>query len=238
MILLLEFGINKDILISNSCLLRIIIQIMSKVIIVLVQSNYPAFYPKYTHYMSDGEGRDTYILKHNGGLWNEAERPIAQSRFYPKEKVRVVIPAPRKDAVSFKYISDGSGRDFYITHNSGGLQAPYIPGSVKASATFFTSLRKIEKRNKLIRFASPKEIERMKTSLISQRKLIARLTSSSSDWRKINKELRKSFIKDKWEKFSHKRDNSYDYGKFNNLNISFKFDLFIRILFWCKENVP
>ena len=27
----------------------------------------------YTHYMSDGKGRDTYILKHNGGLCNERE---------------------------------------------------------------------------------------------------------------------------------------------------------------------
>ena len=31
------------------------------------------FYPKYTHYMGDGMGRDTYILKHNGGLCHERE---------------------------------------------------------------------------------------------------------------------------------------------------------------------
>jgi hypothetical protein len=26
------------------------------------------FYPKYTHYPSDGYGRDSYILTNNGGL--------------------------------------------------------------------------------------------------------------------------------------------------------------------------
>jgi hypothetical protein len=31
------------------------------------------FNPKYTTYQSDGMGRDTYILKHNGGLCNERE---------------------------------------------------------------------------------------------------------------------------------------------------------------------
>ena len=28
---------------------------------------------KYTHYMADGMGRDTYIIKNNGGLCNEKE---------------------------------------------------------------------------------------------------------------------------------------------------------------------
>jgi hypothetical protein len=31
------------------------------------------FNPKYSHYMGDGMGRDTYILKHNGGLCHERE---------------------------------------------------------------------------------------------------------------------------------------------------------------------
>lgn len=180
--------------------------------------------------MSDGEGRDTYILKHNGGMCTEPERPVAQSRLYAKEKVRVVIPAPHKDAVSFKYISDGSGRDFYITYNSGGLQAPYIPGSVKADATFFSSLRKTERRNKVTRFASPKERDRMRKSLVSQRMLIDRLTSNSIDWRKINKQFRNSFSKDKAEKdkLNSSGDNIYDYGEIlvNILqNVIFKFSM-------------
>ena len=40
------------------------------------------FNPKYTHYGSDGMGRDSYILKHNGGLWNEAIRPFYESGMY------------------------------------------------------------------------------------------------------------------------------------------------------------
>lgn len=34
---------------------------------------YRSFNPKYTTYLSDGMGWDTYILKHNGGLCNERE---------------------------------------------------------------------------------------------------------------------------------------------------------------------
>ena len=185
----------------------------NKLILGKLEWSTQTYNPKYTHYMSDGKGRDTYILKNNGGLWTEAERPIAQSRYYAKEKVRVVIPAPHKDAVSFKYISDGSGRDFYVTYNSGGLQAPYVPGSIKADATFFTSLRKTERRNKVIRYASPKERDRLRKSLASQRQLIDRLTSNSTDWRKINKEFRNSISKDKSNKLNISGDNIYDYGE-------------------------
>lgn len=37
---------------------------------------YRTFSPKYAHYLSDGNGRDTYILKNNGGLCTEPDRPI------------------------------------------------------------------------------------------------------------------------------------------------------------------
>ena len=99
------------------------------------------FNPKYTHYMSDGMGRDSYILRHNGGLWNEAIRPYYESKMYTTEKIWCSPPAPLKEATSFKYISDGSGRDFYITYNSGGLEAPYIPGMKFSDQKFVLSLR-------------------------------------------------------------------------------------------------
>ena len=36
-------------------------------------SLYRTFYPKYAHYGGDGSGRDTYIIKENGGLCTEAK---------------------------------------------------------------------------------------------------------------------------------------------------------------------
>ena len=111
--------------------------------------------------MSDGQGRDTYILKHNGGLWNEAVRPFFESGMYVREKPSVMGPAPLKEATSFKYFSDGSGRDFYITYNSGGLEAPYVPGATRSDNNFIHSLRSgITKNSK--RLTTPAEKQRMK----------------------------------------------------------------------------
>lgn len=51
-----------------------------------------------------------------------------------KELPSTTTPIGFKPTPTFKYISDGSGRDFYVTHSSGGLQAPYIPGVKRADA--------------------------------------------------------------------------------------------------------
>jgi len=67
--------------------------------------------------------------------------------------------APQRQATSFKYRSDGSGRDFYITCNSGGLEASYIPGQKHPSSSFFQSLRNNAKISKYKRHISPKEQE-------------------------------------------------------------------------------
>lgn len=123
---------------------------------------YRTFYPKYTHYTSDGMGRDTYILKHNGGMCNEASRPFYETTMYTKERPSGMPPAPLKEATSFKYISDGSGRDFYITYNSGGLEAPYIPGANKSDQRFIMSLRSGALNMGKQRLSTPAEKERMK----------------------------------------------------------------------------
>ena len=46
-----------------------------------------------------------------------------------------------KYAPTHKYLSDGSGRDFYVTHNSGGTQVAYMPGSKRSDAEFRATLR-------------------------------------------------------------------------------------------------
>ena len=123
---------------------------------------YRTFYPKYAHYMSDGQGRDSYILKHNGGMCSEGSRPYFETTQYTKEKPSVMGPSPLKDATSFKYTSDGSGRDFYITYNSGGLEAPYIPGTQKSDHNFICSLRSGLNSGQQKRLSTPSEKQRMK----------------------------------------------------------------------------
>ena len=89
------------------------------------------FDPKYTHYSCDGGGRDTYIISNNGGLMQTANglSPLKNSNF---AKIRYCQPAPRPDSWGLTYHSDGSGRDHYITHNSGGLYSRFSPaGDIK-----------------------------------------------------------------------------------------------------------
>lgn len=94
------------------------------------------FNPKLTRYSPDGKGRDRYIAFDNGGLL-----PGSLPRL--SSKPRAVFPhfqparVSRPEATVHTYISDGSGRDYYITVNSGGLH-PNPSGSRNA---FQSSLR-------------------------------------------------------------------------------------------------
>jgi hypothetical protein len=95
-------------------------------------------------------------------MCNEASRPFYETTMYTKERPSGMPPAPLKEATSFKYISDGSGRDFYITYNSGGLEAPYIPGANKSDQRFIMSLRSGALNMGKQRLSTPAEKERMK----------------------------------------------------------------------------
>ena len=77
-------------------------------------------------YRTDGFGRDSYINYNNGGFWKDTSKmPIHRQKFslspYCSPKNSQKVPA------SFKYRSDGSGRDSYVLFNEGGLVRPYIP---------------------------------------------------------------------------------------------------------------
>jgi len=157
-------------------------------------SKSPEFHPKYTHYMSDGAGRDSYILKHNGGLCNEPTRPFYDSAMYVKEKPSCMGPAPHKAATSFKYVSDGSGRDFYVTYNSGGLEAPYLPGATRSDHNFVCSLRSGASNYGAKRLTTPAERQRMKKCRSSQKLMVKRLTATSEEWKKINKEFKRQSL--------------------------------------------
>lgn len=84
---------------------------------------------QYIQYIPDGSGRDGYINFNSGGF----------SRFIPRQLIpssyEIIRPAVRntvrdisKTSWTFKYKSDGSGRDSYILQGSGGLQRDYKEG--------------------------------------------------------------------------------------------------------------
>lgn len=96
------------------------------------------FNPKLARYSPDGHGRDRYIAFDNGGLL-PGSLPRLTMR---KQMVFNGFPQSRggkTDATVFTYVSDGSGRDYYITVNSGGLHPTYQPGGVRDA--FRASLR-------------------------------------------------------------------------------------------------
>ena len=87
------------------------------------------FYPKHTSYFGDGSGRDLQIILNTGGL-NRIEKQNmghtgVQLQKYNSNVTKRVSPAPRKEATTFYYQSDGSGRDSYILKNNGGLRFEY-----------------------------------------------------------------------------------------------------------------
>lgn len=92
--------------------------------------------PTYTHYASDGLGRDSYILVNNGGLTvTKVGQPPVTKGFFDCSVSRPLGKLDRtfygsnrslaKDPPSFYYPPDGTGRDFYIIKNNGGLISNY-----------------------------------------------------------------------------------------------------------------
>ena len=77
------------------------------------------------NYYGDGTGRDSYIVIQNGGLTKIERKGMQNNRFTYNDVKACYLPSsqksPRKEATSFTYQSDGSGRDSYVLQNSGGL---------------------------------------------------------------------------------------------------------------------
>lgn len=90
---------------------------------------------KTVYYRSDGTGRDTYIRDHNGGLLskdrihklNQLKAPHERKLTFTQNKYGK-HPYEYNTGGSNKfvhYISDGSGRDFYIGSTEGGNSHPH-----------------------------------------------------------------------------------------------------------------
>lgn len=118
----------------NKCLLQLI---RLKYCINFIMQTNRAVPPegKVAYYRSDGTGRDTYIREHNGGLLSK-DRIHALHRFNPPKDKRMSFgktqynrhPTSFKEGGSNKfphYVSDGSGRDYYVTSTEGGNSCPF-----------------------------------------------------------------------------------------------------------------
>ena len=82
---------------------------------------YSSFMPKYKQYLSDGKGRDHYITIDCGGSIKTVLKADVFERKGTIPKREYSLPFPKKEPTSVYYHSDGSGRDYYITCNNGGL---------------------------------------------------------------------------------------------------------------------
>ena len=86
-----------------------------------VSSLYRTFRPSFTAYNSNGEGRDIYIQYNNGGFWKMDILPGQNINQYSRGS-NYRFRSLNHRAAPFKYLSDGSGRDSYISCNDGGLK--------------------------------------------------------------------------------------------------------------------
>lgn len=161
------------------------------------QSLRRTFDPKYTHYACDGGGRDTYIISTNGGLMNQKLKNAPLKETYGCTAA-YSSPAPRSDSWGLTYHSDGSGRDHYITHNSGGLYSRFSPaGNIKY---FKDSLRQPIRRqsNDLFTKTTQRWIDFKGRKTITRNQeivgnVVKRLSSPSPEPKKTRESMRRSF---------------------------------------------
>lgn len=103
------------------------------------------FEPRYVSYYGDGSGRDQQITLNNGGLTGVEKTGMGhtgkQFSKYNSNVTQRKSPSPHKDAPTFYYMSDGSGRDSYVLQNNGGLRPDYDRLNKSPGKLFTESLR-------------------------------------------------------------------------------------------------
>ena len=68
---------------------------------------------RFTHYLTDGHGRDTYINCDNGGLLRNVQLGY-NNEVFNIQKYNYHISNLKREGRSIKYRSDGTGRDSYV----------------------------------------------------------------------------------------------------------------------------
>lgn len=87
------------------------------------------FIQKYVQYYPNGSGRDSYINANSGGFSKYVPKQVIHPHFEIIKPIKdpKVFRRINKTSWTFKYKSDGSGRDSYVLCGSGGLQTEYRP---------------------------------------------------------------------------------------------------------------
>lgn len=115
------------------------------------------FYPKYVSYFGDGSGRDAFIVQNNGTLCVPIKKGMGHTgvhlQKYNSTVARRRSISPHKDATTFYYQSDGSGRDGYVLKDNGGLRATYN-NRLNGDNVFRDSLRS-DRKSPLRHFQDP-----------------------------------------------------------------------------------
>lgn len=116
------------------------------------------FYPKHVNYFGNGTGRDSFITQNNGTL-NKVDKVgmghqgVHLKQFNSSNVSRRQSPSPCKEATTFYYQSDGTGRDSYILKNNGGLRWEH---NVRESGDrIFRSSLRSDQQSPLKHFADP-----------------------------------------------------------------------------------
>lgn len=154
------------------------------------------FKQKYIQYYPDGSGRDSYINANSGGF----------SRFFPKQALPCYNSARlstgtqlgkirdlSKTSWTFKYKSDGSGRDSYVIAGSGGLQSDYkTPPAFKealrcGASNFLYKNINSGSSNSKVRYISKDEYVRWKKLSKIQENVINRLYNNRFQLKPIDK---------------------------------------------------
>ena len=117
---------------------------------------------KPSNYKPGGSGRDTYIIRNNGGLYHEFTPASAMTPAnFRNCQMRQSFNLCGLDVKMPNYHADGSGRDSYIVMSNGGFKPEKL--AAEFDHTFVHSLR----RYKLP--STPSEYSRPKTTKGAQR---------------------------------------------------------------------
>ena len=166
-------------------------------------------------YKSNGDGRDTYITHNNGGFWKEETCPLNTKEVFYHKPINVFHSWNRTPPI-WSYHSDGSGRDYYVSINNGGLMKKF-----RCMNDFFKNiLRKnddIKTEEKNFRRYNLSKNEKIHLKKINkiQRDLVNRLYNSN----KIKYRIQKLNIRNKiLSKDKIQIDGSFSKNNINSLN--------------------
>ena len=191
-----------------------------------VSSLYRTFRPSFNAYNSNGEGRDIYIQYNNGGFWKMDILPGQNITKYSNQS-NYRFRSLNHRAAPFKYQTDGSGRDSYISFNDGGLRI-----NTKPLTNYHLSDFLRQDNNNLLEWnrtgSNWNKKKYLSKAEIKYNKLIKNIENGVVD-RLYNKEKHK-FIKDntlgnKEKEFSKTESNWMERNNFQNEGIKKKKNL-------------